>query len=47
MAAFKEMYEKPYFVILFTYFEVLPIGTIVALISAFLLRKKNLKQEQT
>lgn len=40
MANFKEMYKNPFFVILFTYAEVLPIGLIVALISALLLKKK-------
>src|SRR5680860_109487 len=41
MANFKEMYKNPFFVILITYSEVLPIGLIVALISAFILKKKN------
>ncbi len=40
MANFKEMYKNPLFVVLITYFEVLPVGLIVALISAFILKKK-------
>ena len=41
MASFKEMYKNPLFVILMTYMEVLPIGLVVALVSALLLRTKN------
>jgi hypothetical protein len=41
MADFKEMYKKPFFVILITYSEVLPIGLVVALVSALTLRKKS------
>ena len=41
MADFREMYKNPLFVILLTYFEVLPIGLIVALVSAFILKKKQ------
>ena len=40
MAGFKEMYKNPLFVILITYFEVLPVGMLVALISAFIVKKK-------
>lgn len=41
MADFKEMYKNPLFVVLITYFEVLPVGLAVALVSAFILKKKN------
>lgn len=41
MASFKEMYNNPVFVVLITYFEVLPIGVVVALISALILKKKK------
>lgn len=47
MAYYKEMYKNPLFVILFTYFEVLPIGILIALISALILKKKNKEQTQT
>jgi len=41
MADFKEMYKSPFFVILITYFEVLPVGLVVALVSALVLKRKN------
>ena len=41
MANFKEMYKNPLFVILITYAEVLPIGLVVALVSALILKKKH------
>jgi hypothetical protein len=41
MANFKQLYKNPLFVIMITYSEVLPIGLIVALISAFILKKKT------
>lgn len=47
MANFKEMYESPLFVILITYSEVLPVGLVVALVSALILKRKNEKIETT
>lgn len=41
MANFKEMYKNPLFVVLITYSEVLPVGLVVALVSALVLKKKN------
>ncbi len=41
MANFKEMYKNPLFVVLITYMEVLPVGLLVALVSAFFLKKKR------
>jgi hypothetical protein len=41
MAKFKDMYKSPFFVIIITYTEVLPIGLIVALVSALILKKKK------
>ena len=41
MANFKEMYKNPLFAILITYMEVLPIGMIVALFSAFIVKKNK------
>jgi len=40
MEKFKGMYKNPFFVILVTYSEVFPVGLIVALISALILKKK-------
>lgn len=40
MKTFNEMYKNPLFVILITYFEVLPVGLIVALVSALILKRK-------
>jgi len=37
----REMYKNPIFVVLITYFEVLPIGLIVTLVSALLLKRKK------
>jgi len=39
MANFKEMYKNPLFVILITYSEVLPVGLIVTLVSALVLKR--------
>lgn len=41
MANFKEMYKNPFFVILITYSEVLPVGLVVALVSSLILKKKK------
>lgn len=41
MASFKEMYKNPFFAILITYMEVLPLGLVVALVSALILKKKQ------
>ncbi len=43
MAEFKEMYKNPLFTILITYSEVLPVGLIVALVSAFILKRKKVE----
>jgi hypothetical protein len=41
MEQFKTMYKNPLFVVLITYTEVLPIGLIVAFISALILKRKS------
>lgn len=40
MASYKEMYKNPLFVVIFTYLEVLPIGLLISLISALLLKRR-------
>ena len=37
---FKEMYKSPFFVILISYAEVLPIGLVVAFVSSLILKRK-------
>lgn len=44
MEEFKNMYQNPFFVIVTTYSEVFPLGLLVSLISALLLKKKNLQE---
>ncbi len=46
MASYKEMYKNPLMVVLFTYAEILPVGLIVTLISALLLKRKNTNRIQ-
>lgn len=40
MAKFKEMYKNPLFVILISYLEIIPVGLVVSLITALLLKRK-------
>ncbi len=43
MADFAVMYKNPFFNALITYAEILPVGLIVTLISAFILKRKTPK----
>ncbi|KQB99033.1 DUF4199 domain-containing protein [Pedobacter sp. Hv1] len=41
MADYKEMYKTPIGVILLTYMEILPVGLVITLISALILKRKQ------
>ncbi|MDB5211048.1 MAG: hypothetical protein JWQ30_1875 [Sediminibacterium sp.] len=47
MAQMREWYKNPLFVILMTYIEILPVGVIVTLITALVLKRTTPKQIQT
>ena len=46
MDSFKEMYKNPVFIVLLTYMEILPVGILVTLISALILKRKENPQTQ-
>jgi len=41
MARLTQMYKNPFFVIIMTYIEILPVGLFVSLISAWILKRKT------
>jgi hypothetical protein len=46
MEGFKEMYKNPVMVVLLTYTEVLPVGLVVSLICALILKRKTAGPQQ-
>jgi hypothetical protein len=40
MNGYKEMYKNPIYVVLFTYMEIFPVGLIVTIVSALILKRK-------
>ena len=45
MANYAQMYKSPFGVIVLTYLEVLPVGLVITLIAALILKRSNTKQE--
>lgn len=45
MSKFKEWYKNPLFFTLMTYAEIVPVGLLLSLISALILKKKEVKTE--
>ncbi|MDB5150707.1 MAG: hypothetical protein JWQ57_4727 [Mucilaginibacter sp.] len=41
MATYVKMYQNPFGVIVLTYMEILPVGLVIALIAALILKRKN------
>ena len=45
MQSYKDMYKNPLFIILLTNMEILPIGILITIISALILKKKTSKSQ--
>jgi hypothetical protein len=46
MGKYREMYKNPLFVVLFTYAEILPVGLLITVISALILKRKEKKPDE-
>ncbi|QKJ29256.1 DUF4199 domain-containing protein [Mucilaginibacter mali] len=45
MAGYQEMYKNPLMVIVLTYMEILPVGLVIALLAALILKRKPAKAQ--
>jgi hypothetical protein len=45
MATYVKLYKSPFGVIVLTYMEILPVGLVIALIAALILKRKNARPQ--